>query len=391
MACCSNKVSQARFLWILQLSNDRYGNADKAIHYGEQALELARQLDQRELIAYVLNDLGQSYYHIGDFKRGKQVGEEAVQLWRSLENKAMQADALSTLVFAYYLAADYEKAFQTADEALQISRSIENLWGQAYSQMYIGPAYFELGDPGKAIEVMEDCLRLSRAAGFVAPELTTQSDLARTYAELGAPDLATELAEKAYQAVSRWADSSWLQYSLYGKIIVFSVIGDVEQARPWVQQLTDLYPKLTLGGDSELLILFALTEFYLADHNYEEVLKYGSRFKNLADANIRVIDSRVSFWQAKALIGLGQKEEGFQYLRTAYADAQELNQLWMLWQTLLEMAEIEMSRGELQEADSHMAQAVEIVTNIADHISQPGLRESFLSRSDIPQLLEKVA
>jgi tetratricopeptide (TPR) repeat protein len=381
-----DKASQARILWILQLSNDRYGNWDQAVRYGEQALELSNQLEEREVIAYVLNDLGQTYYHVGNYKNGRQRVEEAVETWISLDNKAMQADALSTLVFSYYLAGEFEKAIRAADEALSISTSIGNLWGQSYSRMYIGRVYFDLGEPGKAIEVMIECLRLSKEAGFVAPDLITQSDLARVYAELGAFDQALTWAENAIRVMQGWP-AFWRQFALSGKVLAYTLAGDLDRARPLTQELMALRDVIALGSDSDLLILSALTEFALADRNYTVALAEIERFDGFQQESIQAIIPQVALGRARALAGLGRMDESYAQLQDAYAQADALGQRWTLWQAFAGLSEIEIGRGEAEKAARHREQAAALIAYIADHTGSPELRKSFLKRQDVQHVL----
>ncbi|HJW83811.1 MAG TPA: hypothetical protein VJ754_05850, partial [Anaerolineae bacterium] len=75
---------EARALWNLLLYYRWVGSLPDALKHGEQALALARELNLREQVAYVLNDMYSVYFSLGHVQRAREALDEAQQLWREL-------------------------------------------------------------------------------------------------------------------------------------------------------------------------------------------------------------------------------------------------------------------------------------------------------------------
>ncbi|MEZ4518795.1 MAG: hypothetical protein R3C44_18920 [Chloroflexota bacterium] len=88
--------AEARGYWSLLLL---HLNADidinKAISYGERALQISREHDLREMQAYVLNDIGRAYGISGRMDDSVACFEQARALWVELGNEHMLADLLA--------------------------------------------------------------------------------------------------------------------------------------------------------------------------------------------------------------------------------------------------------------------------------------------------------
>ena len=67
-----DRATEAKVLWNLQLVNLLQNQAIQAIDYGEKSLSIARELDLREQMAYVLSDLGWAYGVACQFEKQKK-------------------------------------------------------------------------------------------------------------------------------------------------------------------------------------------------------------------------------------------------------------------------------------------------------------------------------
>src|SRR5437667_851950 len=105
----------------------------EAIQNGERALRMARELELREPLAYIVNDLARVYFADGRPERSLELLDEARRLWRELGNMPMLTDSLSSSAQALFFGGQYTQALALAGEAMQLSRSIHSLWGEAYS------------------------------------------------------------------------------------------------------------------------------------------------------------------------------------------------------------------------------------------------------------------
>ena len=169
----------------------------EAIQNGERALRMARELELREPLAYIVNDLARVYFADGRPERSLELLDEARRLWRELGNMPMLTDSLSSSAQALFFGGQYTQALALAGEAMELSRSIHSLWGEAYSLFHTGHIYWDRGEPDQAIAAMESCIRLADTAGFAPPKFYTRANLAMVYGSLGAVQHGIVLARQA--------------------------------------------------------------------------------------------------------------------------------------------------------------------------------------------------
>src|SRR6185369_16255382 len=91
-----DRATQARLSWNLMLTYLFSKRLDQALGHGTVALKLARESDNREQLAFVLNDLCRLYTCRGEFEKAYAAIEEARALWRELDHQVMLADSLGS-------------------------------------------------------------------------------------------------------------------------------------------------------------------------------------------------------------------------------------------------------------------------------------------------------
>ena len=160
-----DRAAQAKLSWNLMLTYLFSKRPDQALEHGMLALSLAREFDNREQLAFVLNDLCRLYTCRGEFEKAYEVIQEARELWRTLDHQVMLADSFGSEAEARFNAGEFEQALKCSQDALLITEKIENLWGQSYDRMLMSFVYLEIGQLGMGIRLAEQSIQLADAAG----------------------------------------------------------------------------------------------------------------------------------------------------------------------------------------------------------------------------------
>lgn len=114
----------------------------------------------------------------------------------------------------------------------------------------------------------------------------------------------------------------------------------------------------------------------------------------LVEENLEMIEQAAAFYLPETLFVRGRAEQGLglpaarQTLQQAKEEAEKLGGAWLLWQILLQLAELS---DDPTEAASLRGQARTIIEGIVATIDRAELRESFLQREDVRQLLDSPA
>jgi tetratricopeptide (TPR) repeat protein len=99
---------------------------------GEQALEIATELNNRNEMGRSLNLLGASHYALGEYAQAETYWENALRIFQELNNRQQGMLLLSNLGVIADARGDYETAFQRYHSALEIARDIGNRDGEIY-------------------------------------------------------------------------------------------------------------------------------------------------------------------------------------------------------------------------------------------------------------------
>ena len=377
-----DQPAQAKILWNMVLCNSRLAsNFHEAIGYGEQALEIARRLDLREQLAYLLNDLSLLYTYDGVPEHGEAVNLEARQMWREWNNLPMLADNLSYAAMGYIAIAQYEQAIAAAREAHQISQSIGNVWGEAFSQTWVGQAYRELGQIEQAMAVMANAIRAA-ALGFQPPLSFTRADLACLYGDLGMVARGIELAQIAQTEGQKFAQT--LDYWTRGRLAHLYLLDG--QIAPAETLIDTVYPRLTPKDISSLFsanLILAEAELGIARNDYPCAIQACDRLiTSQRTRHLHQFLPNALYLQGIAWQRAGNIDNALAAFTDARAEAENANARWSLWRILAALAEIEIARGNPAPAQTLRAQAREIIEYIASHTPSE-FRESFLKLPDV--------
>ena len=94
------------------------------------------------------------------------------------------------------------------------------------------------------------------------------------------------------------------------------------------------------------------------------------------------------YFYGQVLRAMGRDDESYQALITARDKAKEQGSKWTLWRILVAISEIEHQRGNTEEADRRLTEARNNLAYIADHISDPELRSTFLEQPEVRMVNE---
>ncbi len=380
---------QSAIARILRTQTLLYGRTNRyhlAVNYGERAVQLARELGQPELLAVTLHDLGHPYFGTKQFQRGQETLKEAQQIFRSTGNLPMLVDNLATAIYYDFFMGNYEQAIHSYLEAAKISKEIGNLWGQAYCRMYIGYIYIDQGEIGNAINTMEECIRLSERAGFIIPQSFTRADLGSLFASLGDFDRAITYTESALQIAKKYSPA-WIPWSLCASGRVHTLRGEFEQAKVRLIEARQELEKSDPLSFTEINISAAEAELDMSTGNYPELLSKAEQLYQLREIGFRSYLSYILFGKAFALYGLDQLDEAQQVLDEARAEARSVGSRQFLWRILALEAQIALRRDDPLKAAELRNKARTEIHYIADHISYPELRTSFLNLPQVTAVL----
>jgi len=381
-----HRAAEARGLWNIVVANV-YGAGDvaRAVEAGEASLEIARELADREQLAFTLNDVSRAHMAAGDLEIAELRLEEARNLWEGLDNRPMLAENRTIAGSIRLLSGDHAAAMAEGQRALAIASSIDNAWGQAAASITVYRCRLDQGDIGPAIEEIHRTLELGERGGFVIAGVLARADLARTLVDLGDLRRALELADRAVDLALQNSPVFTALASI-PKAEVLRAMGRHAEAN---EALRDIdvrgYPEpdRTFSMTAQRLTASALA--LDADDPLRAETIATELVEDLRRGGVRILVAEGLLARARARISSGTLEEAEADLAAAVEEADRLGERRVLWRALALTADLR-DRVGAAGADDLRRRAAGIVDGVAAGISDEDLRASFLARDDVVAL-----
>jgi tetratricopeptide (TPR) repeat protein len=372
----NDEAAEAKILWNLILANKFIGNWPQVLAYAEQAIAIARRLNLREQLAYLLNDAYPAYLASGQIKQAIGIINEAVALWRQLENLPMLADGLSSTAYLQNTLGDYEQAMAMAQEAYQLSLMTGNIWGQSYSLSQMGTVRLTWGQIGQAIRDLEQAAALGEQAGFAVALIMGPAILGLTYGELGRVDEGIQLAHKSLQNAERLP--SWKIWPLAMLARLYAAKGDFATAEACLQQARQLAELSELNGIAHLIQSEA--RIGLLQGDYERVMRAVDELLPMVRAYPAPgYLAELLYCKGEALRRAGAAEVACSLLNEALAIAQSLNMRYTLLLLYQALSQLE---SDPAAATQWREQTADIIQQLADSLPPEWKEKSLITMKE---------
>ncbi|MBI3522484.1 MAG: AAA family ATPase [Chloroflexi bacterium] len=359
---------------------------DEARVAGTEAVALARQAGERELLAFVLNDRSRGFMQEGRYDAASLA--EATALFRELGNLAMLTDALSTTAMGRVGVGDYDGALSAALEAREIAVRIANPWARSFSGFARGYVHFDRGEWGTAIEVWEDAILYGAKAGFIVVQVGPRSDLATLYRSAGAPEKADEHLRTARELAER-ALPDQLGWVICAEIRAALDRGDVAAAKALADGvLSRSMPRLVFIGT---FMDLALVEVDLAEERVDAAMARAAPHAAGAEASSWRPGAFETDWDlvlARAELLRGDLDAADVALARGVERARMLGARRILWPLSRVWADVADARGDSALARSRRDQAREQVAAIAASLDSVGLADTFRATPEVVATIE---
>ncbi len=383
-----DRSAEARALWNIVVANV-YGGGDaaRAVEAGEASLSIARDLGEREQLAFTLNDVSRAYMALGDFSTAAHRLAEARQLWEELDNHPMLGENLTVGSSMHLFHGDYAAALADAHEAIAISESIGNAWGQSHALITVYRVELERGQLGAAIDSIQRCLELGEQGGFAYAAIATRADLSRVTTYLGDAERSLLLAEEAL-AIARERVPPAVSIASVSRALALISLGRHDEAHESLEAVDLMMlpePDRTFlrvassGARARLALLDG-------DPGESEAVAR-TVVQELRTSGVEILVAGALVVLARALLAADRVEEAGDEVAEAIERAERLGERRVLWEGLALSADLAARRGAEGDAAGLRSRARDIVGDIAGGISDEDLRERFLARDDVHALM----
>ena len=382
---------EAGLLWCQMLDAFYYGHDADVKRYGKRAIALARQHNNDTTLSFLLNTLAGSLRLSGHQAEGQLYADEARALFRRFDNLPFLARNFNQQAWDAYHQLDFVAARFYADEAAEISAKVYNHWNLALAKLISGMIDAQCGKWGNALQNYEECLRLSQEYKLVMIRAYAHLEQGRLYRAIGAMDKAVELLTSGYEVCQ-----CHVQFLAHATAIQLAATEfarhRLQEGRQW-QERSQQHNNIgafarvwnILDGPGRAAVYEAEITSQWADAlQLVESFLVEARERKLP---LFIMILRIA--QARALLGVGNRDAAKSALDEAHAIASASNQLPWLWRIAMLRAQIAHREGD----DARAAEQKEIADQFGHTITEGlplSLRPIYLETSQIRFLPDDV-
>ncbi|MFN8243654.1 MAG: sensor histidine kinase [Ferruginibacter sp.] len=276
---------------------------EKAIEYGNKAIELGNKLGFVKAVAQAYNDLGIIYYDKQDLAGAITAYKKAYDIRVQLKDDKGIAALYNKIGIVYQKESKFDSALLYAQKALEIYERLKDKIGISYSLNNIGIVNQNVGN-------LEEALRYQQQSIAIKEEIHDKLGLAGSYVNVGnvymlKKDIpnAKLYFEKAEQMTREIGNPEYLSNSLNNLASLYEKMGDYAKALPLAEESFGIRSKM---GDTkgQVSCLVNMGSILTSDKKYGDAeIKYQLGLK-LADTLASCLSEK-----AKIYDGLSQLYE----------------------------------------------------------------------------------
>ncbi len=191
------RLQEADICYYLGRAYEVLGQKKRAIGYYEQALEIHREVKDRQGEGATLNNLGLVYDALGKKPEALAYYEQALSILREVGDRRTEGTTLNNLGGVYNALGKKPEALAYYEQALGIRREVGDRGGEGMTLNNLGAVYDALGKKQEALAYYEQALSIRREVGDRGGEGATLNNLGRVYNALGKKQEALAYYEQA--------------------------------------------------------------------------------------------------------------------------------------------------------------------------------------------------
>jgi CHAT domain-containing protein/tetratricopeptide (TPR) repeat protein len=231
-----NRQGEGRALGNLGLVYRFLGNAAKAIEYAQQSLAIVREIKDRQGEVMVLNHLGNAYAALSNYAKAIEYFQQSLAIARAIRNRRSEGMVLSNLGTAYNSLSNYAKAIEYYQQSLVTVRTIKDQRSEGSILGNLGAVYKSLGNYAKAIEYSQQSLAIARKIKNRQGEGLVLSSLGIAYNHLGNYAKAIEYFQQSLAIAHEIEDRQGEGRALGSLGIAYNLLGNYAKAIEYSQQ-----------------------------------------------------------------------------------------------------------------------------------------------------------
>jgi tetratricopeptide (TPR) repeat protein len=220
------------------------GYWDEAIRSGEQALDAARQLQDKSWTPLVTHDMAIVYQDRGELLKAQRYYDESLEISRKFNDQRNIAGTLHQLGNLMQAQGKIDEARRFYDESLEIKRKLNDQRGIAATLHAIGIVVQVQGEMDEARKLYKESLKIKRRLNEQSDIAPTLHQLGRLAQEQGELDEARRCYNESLDIKRRLGDQNGIALTLGQLGLLEEEEGNIEEAIRLMDEALTIFEKL---------------------------------------------------------------------------------------------------------------------------------------------------
>ncbi len=369
---------------------------DRAVEYARDAIEVARGIDARPVLAEAHNTLAAVRGVVGRLDEAREEIEQAITISRAARDPVREAMALGFAGLLRNWEGDFVAATALGTESLRLAQEHHLLMPSLLGLWYQGMALTGRGEYEEARRALEQGLALAERVGAEIHRQITLNCLGWLYMELGDLERGLALNRESAAGARQRADAETLAHAELNVGDIFLAKGDLVLAQDVLDGVHRLVKAPTtsdwLKWRYSTHLFASLGELWLARGEPDQAREFADQCLDLATrTNSR--KNLVKAWRLRGEIALvrGEVDDAEWALRQALAIAEAIGNPTQLWKTHGAWGRFCAVRRRPNEAGEAYRAARAVLGRVKAGLQDPALRASLDQARDVRQVYELAA
>ncbi len=320
-----DRQGEGSALGTLGLAYQVLGKYDKAIELQLQRLAIARELKDRLSEGQSLGNLGSTYDSLGKYDKAIEYQLQSLAIAQEISDRQQEGESLINLGVTYRALGNYAQAIKYHEQSLIITREIGDRRGEGSALGNLGMNYYAQGNYAKAINYHEKRLAIAREIKDRQGEGNAMGNLGNAYRSQGSYAKAIEYQEKRLAITREIKEIRGEGQSLGFLGLVYRYLGDYPKSIKYYEQSLAIAIKIDdrLGKAKSLGYL---GNAYSDLGNYKEAIKYHqSSLEAAREIKDRRGEGKSLGYLGNAYEMQGNYDQAIKYYDSSLAIAREVN------------------------------------------------------------------
>jgi CHAT domain-containing protein/tetratricopeptide (TPR) repeat protein len=363
------KTDEGKCLNNIGLSYYQIGNKKIALDYYNLALSVFIELKDKVNETTVLRRIGICYSYLGEYNKALNIFNQAISFYKETKDQIGEAKTLNSIGTLYYNQSKYKESLEFYNKSAEIYRLIGNKALENEVISNLGNIFIYLNDKKKALEYYERSLQIYRELKDKAGETIILGNIGMLYVELGENLKALDYLQKS-RTLSVETGSKKAEINAMNSLgIIYNDLGETQKALNLYIEVLAISKSF---GDKELeykilnnigILYGNIGEYQKAVGHLENALDIVQKLNNLNFESETLNNLGVAYLQIK---NFEKSREYYEKALTINEPANQYNNL----SVYINLGDLECKSGNRIKCKEYSQKALNIAVKLNDKASE---------------------